>query len=253
MPVAFIPARIEAVPGLAYGSWQGLPVSGPISSPFDAFEGFRADLGWTRHKGIDIVPSAGTGILAPADWTCMFSLGGVGGSLGNFVILQHELSDGSYIWTGFAHMLFAPAVRAGQRGLRGEPIGVVGWSGSVTPEGPAGAHLHFSVMSMGNYFEPLDAANEYYDPAALLALPAPATPPVVQTWVPGAVPPALSPERVLALAYELGNGTVVVPAEVFAADGQVRYLSIRDGLLRMVPAGTPVARHLLEIPLVEVP
>ena len=182
IPSNFIPARIEN------GRWEGLPVSGPITSGYAANETFRRDLGWGEHNAIDIAAPNAEVIRCPYPGVVHYSFGdGVDGfeegSLGTFIVIKHTAPDGSEFFTGYAHLLMQAFVSAGDSVLQGQPIGLVGYSGAVTPQGPAGAHLHFALMTGVGYFSRAD--DTFYDPALYVGAPLvpaePATPAEITT------------------------------------------------------------------------
>lgn len=146
----FIAAKIEyggALDARSLGFWSGLPLSGPITSRFDMYETFREGQGWGRHRGCDIYAPLGSLIRAVARGMVMFTFGdgpaSDEGPLGTFVTIEHF----NGLTSGYAHMNARPLVSAGQMVEAGQPIGEVGWTGSVNPKSPAGAHLHHSIMS----------------------------------------------------------------------------------------------------------
>jgi murein DD-endopeptidase MepM/ murein hydrolase activator NlpD len=115
------------------------PVWGAVSSPF----------GWRRspyggepewHPGIDISAAYGTPVRATADGDVVFA--GRQRGYGVLVVVDHGATT-----TRYAH-LSASWVHAGQRVLRGEPLGAVGRTGRTTAP-----HVHYEVRLGG---EPLD-------------------------------------------------------------------------------------------------
>jgi murein DD-endopeptidase MepM/ murein hydrolase activator NlpD len=116
------------------------PVPGAVSSPF----------GWRRspyggepewHPGIDISAAYGTPVRATADGDVVFA--GRERGYGILVVLDHGTTT-----TRYAH-LSASWVHAGQRVLRGEPLGAVGRTGRATAP-----HLHYEVRLGGEALDP---------------------------------------------------------------------------------------------------
>jgi len=116
------------------------PVSGAVSSPF----------GWRRspyggepewHPGIDISAAYGTAVRATADGDVVFA--GRERGYGILIVLDHGTTT-----TRYAH-LSASWVHAGQRVLRGEPLGAVGRTGRATAP-----HLHYEVRLGGEALDP---------------------------------------------------------------------------------------------------
>lgn len=170
----FIPAQVAPGGPYGYGVWSGLPAAGPITSPFGADEGFRVAQGWGGHNAVDIGAPCGDPICAAYDGVVHFAFGtGVNqtvdeNSLGTFVILKHRAPGGGVFYTGYAHMLETPLVAIGDTVTQGQQIGRVGYSGTVNPPGPDGAHLHFVVMGDRGYGYINREADDYYDPATLV-------------------------------------------------------------------------------------
>ncbi|HXI01670.1 MAG TPA: M23 family metallopeptidase [Candidatus Saccharimonadales bacterium] len=119
------------------------PVPGMISYGFgyrkDPFTGRRA-----FHKGLDMVATAGTSVLAPADG--IVTRARREPDYGNVIYLSH----GNGITTRYAH-LRAFNVRVGQEVRRGEVIGFVGNTGRAL-----GYHLHYEVLVHGTKVNPMD-------------------------------------------------------------------------------------------------
>jgi murein DD-endopeptidase MepM/ murein hydrolase activator NlpD len=247
-PPKFIPARIvpdETAPtGLR---WEGLPCSGPITSGFAAYEPYRASLGWGEHNSVDIAPPCGTPILAAYPGVVHYAFGdGVGGveegSLGTFIVLRHEQLDPMgrvKVWfTGYAHLLMQAMVNVGDWVEQGQPIGAVGYSGAVTPPGPAGAHLHFGVMEGAGYFNrDLDT---FTDPELMVgAEPVPAALPA---------PKVGDPVRFIGEIQSLEaqavfGGKVIVLPETYQLTDEDYRLSVLGRVPELVREGTPVRRY----------
>jgi murein DD-endopeptidase MepM/ murein hydrolase activator NlpD len=95
------------------------------------------DIGNGSHIGVDIVTSAGTPVIAIGDGKVLTA--GWGNGWGNYVTLEHTLSDGTKIYSNYAH-LSALSVNKGDAVTRGTKIGEVGNTGNSY-----GNHLHFQI------------------------------------------------------------------------------------------------------------
>lgn len=95
------------------------------------------------HSGIDIPAPTGTVIYAAYDGQVAWS--NYNWSAGNWVGVDH----GNGLFSIYMHMSTS-LVSEGQYVKKGDPIGLVGSTGSST-----GPHLHFSVRLNGQYVEPL--------------------------------------------------------------------------------------------------
>ena len=125
----------------------GLPVKGPISSPF----GFRkhpqtGEHGF--HYGIDISIAARTPVRATADGIVSFS-GQTNGS-GNILVVEH----GFGLNTAYAHNT-ENLVKVGKRVKRGDVIVTSGATGVTT-----GPHVHYEVWKDGKQVDPLSFMKE---------------------------------------------------------------------------------------------
>lgn len=112
-----------------------------VVSPF----GRRIDPFWGRwafHEGVDYRARYGTPVYAVANGTVVAA--GYNGGWGNQIKIRHA----SGLVTQYAH-LSSMSVRNGQTVVRGQVIGRVGSTGRST-----GAHLHFGLISGGNYINP---------------------------------------------------------------------------------------------------
>lgn len=110
-----------------------------FSSPY----GFRVHptLGVVKlHEGADMSAPLGTPIYAPADGV-VTKLGSSAGE-GDYVVIQHTMSDGAVFSTRYLHQYASQIpVSEGQEVTAGSVIGYVGNSGRST-----GPHLHFEVL-----------------------------------------------------------------------------------------------------------
>jgi murein DD-endopeptidase MepM/ murein hydrolase activator NlpD len=131
------PARIVVGPsGLA------IPVAGKnIRDLVDTYTQSRGG-GARVHNAIDIMADRGTPVVAAAPGTVeklYFSKGG--GGISAYV----RSEDGKWMYY-YAHLdAYAPGLAEGQKVMRGQAIGTVGFTGNANPAGP---HLHFAVYQM---------------------------------------------------------------------------------------------------------
>jgi len=124
-------------------SGLAIPVAGIRATQLsDTFTAARAG-GARVHDAIDIMAPRGTPVVAAADGVVErlhFSRGGGG------ITAYLRSADGAWSFY-YAHLdAYAPGLREGQRLRRGDPVGLVGFSGNANPAGP---HLHFAVNRMG--------------------------------------------------------------------------------------------------------
>lgn len=122
---------------------QGVPIVsgfGPRIAPCDICSTF--------HKGLDMMPGAGTPIQAIADGV-VTAVNSISGELGIHVKVDHVL-DGQRVSSLYAHMqVGTEAVALGERITVGQLIGRVGNTGLSTAP-----HLHFEILLDGN--RPID-------------------------------------------------------------------------------------------------
>ncbi|MDQ1713846.1 MAG: hypothetical protein QOE45_3296 [Frankiaceae bacterium] len=118
------------------------PTPGPVTSGY----GYRIHpiYGYRRfHAGIDIGAPTGQGIVAVRAGVVVSA--GPRGTYGNLVVIDH----GNGFATAYAHQSRV-LVRAGQRVVAGQRIGLVGATGAAT-----GPHLHFETRVNGEPVDPL--------------------------------------------------------------------------------------------------
>jgi murein DD-endopeptidase MepM/ murein hydrolase activator NlpD len=141
-PVAPAPApavRAGAPAPAGKLAWPfGHPV--PLSSLFGARSAPCSGCS-SNHQGVDMIPGAGTPIMAAAPGTVREAE--YGGALGNYVVIDHTIA-GRRVSTMYAHMATLPLVSVGQTVQLGTVIGTVGNTGAST-----GPHLHFEVLLDG--------------------------------------------------------------------------------------------------------
>lgn len=118
---------------------------GPRIDPITGEESF--------HHGIDFTLIWHSPILASADGVVTFA--GTNESLGNYVIIQHEVF-GTTMYTLYAHLSFVN-VKEEDFVIQGWMIGLEGGDpeGDPNPGVSTGDHLHFAMMDSGrNYVVP---------------------------------------------------------------------------------------------------
>jgi murein DD-endopeptidase MepM/ murein hydrolase activator NlpD len=117
--------------------------------------GFREDYGGYLHRGIDLGGVAvGTPIFAPAAGRVTVHRPGDGWGSGGFgicLVLDHP---GTPWWSIYAHMSRVNGVTTGDSVDAGDVIGFVGFTGTVVPPGPGGAHLHWQLSAHPDF--PID-------------------------------------------------------------------------------------------------
>ncbi len=147
----------ERPPPVITPSGLAIPVAGirpeRLTDTFNAARGGGARV----HDAIDIMAPRGTPVVAAADGVVErlhFSRGGGG------ITAYVRSSDRQWSFY-YAHLdAYAPGLREGQQLRRGDPIGLVGFTGNASPAGP---HLHFAVhrMSAGDRWWQGRAINPY--------------------------------------------------------------------------------------------
>lgn len=119
------------------------------------------------HHGIDMPNPILEEVYAPADGLVVFAADGRGEDstdvfetrvYGNVVVLKHDFGyDGQPLYSLYAHLQTA-LVTENDRVQAGDPIGLVGRSGTVT-----GAHLHFEIR-MGGDGQGIPRYGDTYNP-----------------------------------------------------------------------------------------
>lgn len=116
-------------------------------------------LRYKHHPAVDYL-SADTNIVAVADGVVVKMNTGCGGqgcgnSFGNWLFLKHTLTDGSNLFSFYAHMSeMTPAVTQGACIKTGQKIGVIGNTGIASA-----AHLHFAVQTNTNLLDYTSASS----------------------------------------------------------------------------------------------
>lgn len=124
-----------------------------VSSKLPALKGYfgypttgRISQGLHPYNAIDIANSCGTPIYAAAAGAIVAAkASGWNGGAGLYVKIEH--SNGTA--TLYAH-LEKILVKAGEKVIKGQKIGLIGHTGRTRPKGTAGCHLHFSVYGAKN-------------------------------------------------------------------------------------------------------
>jgi murein DD-endopeptidase MepM/ murein hydrolase activator NlpD len=112
-----------------------------------------------HHPAVDYL-SADTNILAAADGVVVKMNTGCGGqgcgnSFGNWLFLRHTLTDGSALFSFYAHMAeMTPAVSQGACIKSGQKVGVIGNTGIASA-----AHLHFAIQTNTNLLDYTSASS----------------------------------------------------------------------------------------------
>jgi len=112
-----------------------------------------------HHPATDYL-SSDTNIVATADGVVVKMNTGCGGqgcgnSFGNWVFLKHTLTDGSTLYSFYAHMAeIAPAVTQGACIKTGQKVGVIGNTGIASA-----AHLHFAIQTNTNLLDYTSASS----------------------------------------------------------------------------------------------
>lgn len=94
------------------------------------------------HTGIDlvVVSKSSPKICSALSGKVIIATAGTTG-YGNYVVLEHELEDGTFIYTLYGHMIHnSLQVGVGDEVVQGQVLGTMGSTGNST-----GSHLHFEV------------------------------------------------------------------------------------------------------------
>lgn len=108
----------------------------------------------TQFKAVDYGASPDPTFYAPEDGR--IDSYGDSGTCGNRLVLIAGPNRHA-----FCH-LERPLVSVGQQVKRGQPLGVMGYTGYTIPSGPGGRHLHHVIQVNGNYVYPPSLVNESF-------------------------------------------------------------------------------------------
>ena len=112
-----------------------------------------------HHPAVDYL-SSDTAIVATADGVVVNMNTGCGGqgcgnSFGNWLFLKHTLTDGSALFSFYAHMAeISPAITQGACIKTGQKVGVIGNTGIASA-----AHLHFGIQTNTNLLDYTSASS----------------------------------------------------------------------------------------------
>jgi hypothetical protein len=142
-----------------------VPSNCPVTQTWERHKQRAIENGWAwkpgmagktwYYPGIDYAPDeAGDVVITAAQRGKVMYAGpdkyqGLNGGYGRYVMIDHGDGDTTY----YAHLNEAK-VKVGDRVEAGQPIGIMGWTGNVWPEGPAGRHLHFELRRSNIPFNP---------------------------------------------------------------------------------------------------
>lgn len=117
------------------------------ADPFGSWEQWRKDRGLGPHRGGDFngipwgtpIPASGSGVVV---WrTNMSDAQAERTALGHRIVVAYPLGDGRTIRLGYSHLAANPTLAVGSRVALGDPVGLLGNSGSAT----TGSHLHLTA------------------------------------------------------------------------------------------------------------
>lgn len=103
---------------------------------------FGAGRGGGGHGGHDVMAACGTPLVAARGGIVIMRA--THGRAGNYVVIHDPITRRSHM---YAHLAAPATVRRGQRVETGQPIGVVGQTGSATA-----CHLHFELWSAPGWY-----------------------------------------------------------------------------------------------------
>jgi len=105
--------------------------------------GFGAGRTGHTHQGQDVMANCGVPVVAARGGRVRFS--GYQSAAGNYVVIDGR---GTGFDTGYMHLLEPSPLQAGETVRTGQPIGVVGSTGSSTA-----CHLHFEMWTAPGWYE----------------------------------------------------------------------------------------------------
>jgi murein DD-endopeptidase MepM/ murein hydrolase activator NlpD len=117
----------------------------PIRGPHDYGEGaarFGAGRSGHSHEGQDVMADCGTPLVAARGGTV--TMRASHGRAGNYLVIQDPVTGEGHM---YAHLREPALVRRGQRVETGQPLGVVGDTGSASA-----CHLHFEIWTAPGWY-----------------------------------------------------------------------------------------------------
>ena len=115
---------------------------------------FGAGRSGHTHQGQDVMAACGTPLVAARGGRVQFSGWDDGG--GNYVVIDGKGTPNDFV---YMHMAEPSPLKAGETVRTGQPIGLVGTTGSSS-----GCHLHFEIWSASGWYE----GGSPFDPLAEL-------------------------------------------------------------------------------------
>jgi murein DD-endopeptidase MepM/ murein hydrolase activator NlpD len=104
---------------------------------------FGAGRSGHTHQGQDVMAPCGTPLIAARGGTVQYAGWDDGG--GNYVVIDGKGTANDFV---YMHMLEPSPLKAGDTVFTGQPIGLVGTTGSST-----GCHLHFEIWAGPGWYE----------------------------------------------------------------------------------------------------
>lgn len=108
------------------------------TDPFNDWPQWRKDMGLGPHRGKDWDVPAGT--VIPASGTGVCVLEGWSNALGWWVVIRYKTAFGE-VYIGYSHLQSRTHLRYGDWVAKGDPVGIVGNTGTAT----TGPHLHMTA------------------------------------------------------------------------------------------------------------
>lgn len=122
------------------------PVTGRISTLFGSQRIYQNGEAGAYHSGVDVARPTGTVVLSPADGVVILATAAPFTFEGNLVMIDHGMGLNSALMH-----LSRVDVRVGEHVRRGQPIGLVGATGSRV----TGPHLHWGMKWRDSRIDPL--------------------------------------------------------------------------------------------------
>lgn len=120
-------------------SWKAPFPDKKITGHYGTMSEFRRKNNMQAHSGTDWAMKEGTPIPAIARGTIKF----VGESkvLGHVIVQSAASKDGKIWYIGYCHLQKPPTLKVGDKVAQGDPVGLVGNTGSAS----SGPHLHATL------------------------------------------------------------------------------------------------------------